>query len=65
MIFGIEDPTLEGACELLLRMSHLPIRLDRDNLKAAGIVPEQQVPLTWAGSISLRAHSSSSSRRTA
>ncbi len=54
VIFNVEDPSLEEACLLLSHTSHLPVRLDEDNLKAAGIKPEQRVPLTAVGSISLR-----------
>ncbi len=52
---GVKDPTLEGACMTLSRVSRLPIRLDENDLKAAGIsYAEARVPFTWVGSISLR-----------
>lgn len=52
--FGVEDPKLDDACKLLTRVSYLPVRLDAEKLKAAGVTGETRVPLTLAGSLSLR-----------
>ncbi len=51
---GIEDPKLEQACKFLSQRSHVSIRLDVDDLKATGVTPNTTVPLTLAGSLSLR-----------
>jgi hypothetical protein len=50
----LEDPKLEDACKFLAQRSRLPIRLDAAALKKVGVTPETRVPLTMAGSISLR-----------
>lgn len=52
--FGIEDPKLEDVCKLLSRVGRVPVRLDEENLKEAGIRADTQVPFTMAGSVSLR-----------
>jgi hypothetical protein len=52
--FSIEDPTLDGVCKVLSRMGRVPVRLDEENLKAAGLRPDSLVPFTMAGSVSLR-----------
>lgn len=52
--FGIEDPKLEGACRILSRVSRVPVRLDVEALKGVGVAADTQVPLTLAGSLSLR-----------
>ena len=52
--FSIEEPKLEGVCKILSRVARVPIRLDEEDLKEAGIRPNTQVPLTMAGSLSLR-----------
>lgn len=51
---GVEDPKLEDACKFLARRSGLPIRLDETALKSVGVTPDTKVPLTMAGSVSLR-----------
>jgi len=51
---SIEDSKLDEACKFLSLRSHVPIRLDAEDLKAAGITPATSVPLTIAGSLSLR-----------
>jgi hypothetical protein len=53
---GIEDPKLKEACQYLagLHRGRLPIRLDTEDLKAAGVTPDTQVPLSLFGSLSLR-----------
>lgn len=51
---GIEEPILEMACEHLRTRARVPIRLDREHLKAAGIAHDTIVPLTIAASLSLR-----------
>jgi hypothetical protein len=52
--FGIEEIKLEEACKFLSRQSRVPIRLDAEDVKAAGVRPDSLVPLTLAGSLSLR-----------
>lgn len=52
--FMVEDPTLEVARAQLERVSHLPVRLDTEKLKAAGVTAETRLPLTLAGSLSFR-----------
>jgi hypothetical protein len=51
---GVEDPKLGGMCKILSGRSQLSIRLDAENLKAVGITPDTQVPLTMTGALSLR-----------
>jgi hypothetical protein len=51
---GVEDPTLGDACNFLSRRARLPVRLDPEKLKAAGVSAETRLPLTLAGSLSLR-----------
>jgi hypothetical protein len=51
---GVEDPTLGDACDFLSRRTRLPIRLDAEKLKAAGVTADTRLPLTLAGSLSLR-----------
>jgi hypothetical protein len=51
---GVEDPKLADACKFLSGRARLPIRLDTDRLKAAGVTGDTPVPLTLAGSLSLR-----------
>jgi hypothetical protein len=52
--FGITEIKLEEACKFLSRQSRAPIWLDTEDLKAAGVRPDSLVPLTLAGSLSLR-----------
>ncbi len=52
--FGITEIKLEEACTFLSRQSRAPIRLDAEDLKEAGVHPDSLVPLTLAGSLSLR-----------
>ena len=52
--FGLEEIKLEEACKFLSRQGRVPIRLDAEDLKAAGVHPDSLVPLTLAGSLSLR-----------
>jgi hypothetical protein len=51
---GVQDSELEKACEFLSLRAHVPIHLDKEDLKAAGITGETKVPLLLAGSLSLR-----------
>ena len=51
---GVEDPKLVEACDFLSRRARLPVRLDAEKLKAAGVTAETRLPLTLAGSLSLR-----------
>ncbi len=51
---GVEDPKIGEACDFLSRRVRLPVRLDVEKLKAAGVTPETRVPLTLAGSLSFR-----------
>ncbi len=52
--YGIEDPKLEAACKILSGQGRVPIRLDLEDLRAAGVTSATSVPLTLAGSLSLR-----------
>jgi hypothetical protein len=52
--FRLEGKTLEGAVHFLSRLSHVPIRLDQDSLKAAGVASNAQLPLEMTASITLR-----------
>lgn len=54
LAFGIEEIKLEAACKFLSGRSGVPIRLDVEDLKAAGVQPDTSAPLTLAGSLSLR-----------
>jgi hypothetical protein len=51
---GIEDLSLEKGCMFLSQRGRVPIRLDEEDLKATGVAPDRSVPLTLAGSLSLR-----------
>lgn len=51
---SLEDPRLDHACELLRIRARIPIRLDMESLKVVGISFDTPVPLTMAGSLSLR-----------
>ncbi len=50
----IEDTRLDHICDLLSQLARVPIRLEEESLKKAGIPLESQVPFTMAGSVSLR-----------
>jgi hypothetical protein len=52
--YSIEDPKLETACKILSGQGRVPIRLDREDLKSAGVTTDTSVPFTMVGSISLR-----------
>jgi hypothetical protein len=52
--FGLEDPTLEEAVTTLSRRAHVPIRLDKNNLKEIGITPETRLPFSMGGLVTLR-----------
>ena len=53
-VFILEDSTLERAVQLMMRLSRVPIRLDSEGFKEAGISPDIRVPLVMTGSITLR-----------
>jgi hypothetical protein len=52
--FRLEGQTLEGAAQFLSRLTHVPIRLDRDSLKSTGIAAGAKLPLEMTASITLR-----------
>jgi len=52
--FQFDTVPLDKGAEALAKLVHLPVRLDADALKAAGVAPDAAVPLTIAGRISLR-----------
>ncbi|MGH7174543.1 MAG: TlpA disulfide reductase family protein [Gemmataceae bacterium] len=52
--FVVKDNTLDDAAKFMARLSNIPIRLDRDSLKTAGIAPDAPVPLEMTTSITLR-----------
>jgi hypothetical protein len=52
--FGLDDPTLEAAVKTLAQRAHVPIRLDKDNLKEVGVTPETRLPFTMGGLVTLR-----------
>ncbi len=51
---AIQDLELEKACNFLSQRARVPIRLDNDDLKAAGVTGATKVPLALAGMLSLR-----------
>ncbi len=51
---GMEDPYWETVYQRLSHVARVPIRLDEEDFKKAGIRLESQVPFTMAGSVSLR-----------
>jgi hypothetical protein len=46
--------TLEQVVQLMSRLSNVPIRLDLESLKAAGVAPDAILPLDMVASITLR-----------
>jgi hypothetical protein len=51
---NVDDNTLSEAVERLAGTAHVPIRLDEEALKSAGVAPNDRVPLKLAGRLSLR-----------
>lgn len=54
VLFSIEDATLEGIFRVLSPMGRVPVRLDEENLKAAGVRLDSKVPFAMTGSVSFR-----------
>src|SRR5262249_9498548 len=52
--FTFDEPSLAVLTRFLGPQARVKIRLDEGALKAAGVTPETKVPLTLAGSVSLR-----------
>ena len=52
--FLVKDRKLDYAMQLMSRLSNVPIRLDVQSLKAAGVSPDDTVPLEMTTSITLR-----------
>jgi hypothetical protein len=52
--YGFDDPPLEQAVQTLSMMARIPIRLDKEKLKEAGVASDAKVPYKMAGLVSLR-----------
>jgi thiol-disulfide isomerase/thioredoxin len=52
--YGFADPTLAQIAQMLSLSARVPIRLDEEALKAAGISPGAKVPFKMSGQVSLR-----------
>jgi hypothetical protein len=52
--YSFDNPPLEQAAKTLSSVAHIPIRLDREKIKAAGIDPDAKVPYQMAGLVTLR-----------
>jgi len=52
--YGFDDPPLRSAVQALGVAARVPIRLDADSLKAAGVDPDAKVPFKMTGMLSLR-----------
>ena len=52
--FRLENTTLEGAMQLMSRLTNVPIRFDSESLKTVGVTPESPLPLEMVASITLR-----------
>jgi hypothetical protein len=51
---GVQEIELEKACNFLSLRAHVPIRVDKDDLRAAGVKSDTKVPLSLSGMLSLR-----------
>jgi hypothetical protein len=52
--YTLDDPKLDQAIQMLSTIARIPIRLDKDKLKEAGMAPDAKVPYKMAGFLSLR-----------
>jgi hypothetical protein len=52
--FFFDQTPLDKAVEMLARSARIPIRLDPDGLKAAGVAPDAPVPMTLSAILTLR-----------
>jgi hypothetical protein len=52
--YSLDDPKLDQAVQMLSTIARIPIRLDKDKLKEAGVAPDAKVPYKMAGFLSLR-----------
>jgi hypothetical protein len=52
--YSFDDPQLDQAIQMLSAMARIPIRLDREKLKATGVAPDVKLPYKMQGFVSLR-----------
>jgi len=52
--YSLDDPQLDHAIQMLSMMARIPIRLDQEKLKAAGVLPSARMPYKMQGLVSLR-----------
>jgi AhpC/TSA family len=52
--YSLDDPQLDQAIKMLSTLARIPIRLDQEKLKAAGVAPSTKVPYKMQGLVSLR-----------
>jgi hypothetical protein len=52
--FSLDDPELGQAIQMLSTIARIPIQLDTEKLKEAGLAPNAKVPYKMAGFVSLR-----------
>jgi hypothetical protein len=52
--YSLDDPKLNDAIQMLSTLSRIPIRLDTEKLKEAGVAPDAKVPYKMQGLVSLR-----------
>ena len=54
MALGLSGGPVEQSVQGLGEVAHVPVKIDREALKAAGIDPKTPVPLEMSGAVSLR-----------
>ncbi len=52
--YSLDDPQLDQAIQMLSKSARVPIRLDKEKLKEAGVAPDAKVPYKMQGLVSLR-----------
>ena len=54
IIYTLDEPTLSDAMQTLSKEARIPIRLDLEALKTAGVAPDERIPYKMAGMVTLR-----------
>jgi len=54
VMYTLDDPQLNHAVQMLSTMARIPIQLDTERLKEAGVAPDAKVPYKMQGLVSLR-----------
>jgi len=52
--YSLDDPQLDQAIKMLSTLARIPIRLDQEKFKTAGVAPSTKVPYKMQGFVSLR-----------